>query len=65
MNPHSTIRVLLVTIALLLGTVGGLVASILSGIGGPFSVTAVRHGAVAFAGTVSLTLAVMAAAGAL
>jgi hypothetical protein len=54
-----------VTIALLLGTVGGLVASILSGIGGPFSVTAVRHGAVAFAGTVSLTLAVMAAAGAL
>jgi hypothetical protein len=31
----------------------------------PFSVTAVRHGAVAFAGTVSLKLAVMAAAGAL
>jgi len=62
---HSTIRVLLVTIALLLGTVAALTAGIVAGIGGSSVAVAVQRGAVTFVGTVSLTLAAMAALGAL
>ncbi len=53
------------TIALLLGTVAALTAGIVAGIGGSSVAVAVQRGAVTFVGTVSLTLAAMAALGAL
>lgn len=62
-DPHSIIRVLLVTIALLLGTVSGLVVGILSSLGGSPGPLAARHGGVALGGTMTLVLAVMAALG--
>lgn len=61
MDIHSTIRALLVAIALLLGTVAGLAGGILAKAGGASNTAAIRQGAIAFASAVSLTLAVMAA----
>jgi hypothetical protein len=53
-----TMRVLLVLVALLVGTVGGLVGGILAAANGGTTPTVLAAGAVAFGGAVSLALLV-------
>lgn len=56
MTAPSTVRMLLVVLAMMLGVVIGLVAWILARTGGASYSAAVTRGGVAFAGTVTLAL---------
>jgi hypothetical protein len=58
----SVVRLLIVTVAVLVGIVVGLVTGVLMYSAGKSWQMAVRDGGIAFGGTVTLVLAVMAAA---
>jgi len=55
------IRTLLLAVAVLMGVIVGLAASILARVGGKSLPVAIRDGGVAFGGTVTLTVVIMTA----
>jgi hypothetical protein len=56
MNHPTTTKSLLVLLAILIGIVVGLIAGVLARTAGTSLSAAVRHGGIAFGGTVTLTI---------
>lgn len=63
MNHPTTIKTLLVALAILIGMIVGLVASILARASGSSLPASIRDGGIAFGGTATLTILIMTALG--
>ncbi|MEV7388666.1 hypothetical protein [Streptomyces sp. NPDC091215] len=59
MGRSIEVRVLLIGLAVLLGVIVGMTAGLLAWLSGSSALVAIRHGGVAFGGTVTLSILVM------
>lgn len=65
MSSISTIKVLLITIAVLLGVIVGIITGLLAHTRGAHHAAAIRDGGVGFAGTTTLTVLLLSSLNAL
>ncbi|GAA1309038.1 hypothetical protein [Saccharothrix xinjiangensis] len=61
MDNHTVVKVLLIALAMLIGVVVGVFSGILSRVSGAHLAVAIRHGGIAFGGTVTLAIVIITA----